>query len=113
MRGSGMPTRRLGRNKPRFVYPIFLWGSLLIFGLQVLGYYWFGFHITGDPRRFGPELDLLLILALLEGLRHVWTRHHAAAAILTLACFTASARYLSRPWAVFQPAPDYRSRVEY
>lgn len=104
---------RLGRNKPRSVYPVFLWGSLMIFGLQVLGYYWFGFHITGDPRRFAPELDLLLILAWIEGLRSVWTRHRVLAVILTLACFTASAPYLSRPWAVFLPALDYRSRVEY
>jgi hypothetical protein len=104
---------RRGRNQPEFTYTIFLWGSLLIFGLEVLGSYWLGFRVIGEPLRFVPELDLLLNLALVEGLRRLWLKHRRVAVVATLACFSASVLYLSRPWAVFRPDRDYRSRIEY
>src|SRR5207302_6371701 len=62
---------RLGRNRPQRNYLNFLFGALLIFSLQVLGNYWFGFRIAGEPLRFVPELDLLMILAAIEGLRRL------------------------------------------
>ena len=63
----------MGRPRDRKVsaWSIFVAGSLLFFAVEVLGQAWFDFRITGEPKRFVPELDIVLILAAVEGIRRL------------------------------------------
>jgi hypothetical protein len=101
------------RQRPECAYPIFLAGSLAIFAVEVCGYHWFGANLVGDPTRFVPELDLLLNLALVEGLRRLWRVRRTAAVVCAALCCSGSLTYLVSPWAVFHPDTDHRRRVEY
>jgi hypothetical protein len=98
-------------------YAVFLAGSVLVFSLVVAGHYYLGFRVVGEPHRFVPELDLVLILAVAEILRRLagmnwqWGRLVVAAAVL--AALAGSYPYLRRPWSVFVADPNYRSRIEY
>ena len=108
---------RLARGRKERAWRVFVAGAALFFGLQVIGSYYFDFRLTGEPHRLVPELDLILILLAIEGLRPLagasarWKQ--ALAAILVLAAFGAGWRYLARPWSVFAADPDYTARVEY
>jgi hypothetical protein len=108
---------RLARGRKDRAWRVFVAGAALFFGLQVIGKYYFDFRITGEPHRLVPELDLILILLAIEGLRMLagasarWKQ--ALAAILVLAAFGAGWRYLARPWSVFAADPNYTARREY
>lgn len=94
-------------------WSVFVAGSLLFFSVEVIGQFWFHFRIAGEPMRFVPEFDIVLILALTEVIRRLWTFRRWAAVAVTVLCFSFSARYLARPWSVFSADPDYTKRVEY
>ncbi len=94
-------------------WSVFVAGSLLFFAVQVLGQFWFKFRITGEPMRFVPEFDMVLILAIVEVIRRLWLMKRWVAIAVTVLCFTFSAKYLSKPWSVYSADPDYRQRVEY
>ena len=105
----GYVSARLVRGRKEFAWRVFVCGAALFFSLDVIGNYYFGFRVAGEPHRFVPELDLALILVSVELLRG--RRIVAAAAVM--AAFSAGYLYLSRPWAVFVADPDYRARIEY
>lgn len=94
-------------------WALFIAASLLFFSVEVLGQYFLDFRITGEPMRFVPELDLLLILAIVEGLRWLWLVRRWVAVVVTIAGFSFAARYLAAPWSVYSADPDYTKRVEY
>ena len=77
--------------------------------LEVLGNYYFGFRVAGEPHRFVPELDLVLILLSVEVLRN----RRMVALVAVIVGFGAGYLYLSRPWSVIEADPDYRTRAEY
>ncbi len=102
-----------GRRRKVSAWSIFLAGSLLLFAVDVLGQAWFDFRITGEPKRFVPELDIVLILAAGEGIRRLARVRQWAAVAVTALCFAFSASYLAKPWSVYSSDPDYRRRIEY
>jgi hypothetical protein len=102
-----------GRVRKVSVWRVFVAGSLLFFAVDVLGQAWFDFRIAGEPKRFLPELDILLILGATEAIRSLWFFKRWAAVAVTALCFAFSANYLAKPWSVYTADPDYRRRVEY
>jgi hypothetical protein len=97
-------------------YPVFLAGSLLVFGLNVIGHFYFNFRVMGEPHRLIPELDLVMLLACTEILRRWWNWHLvarlAAAAVIVGALWTAR-HYVRHARELYPRTPDYRARVEY
>src|SRR5262249_49881820 len=96
---------------------IFAAGFAYFFLVNVLGNYFLGFRIAGEPLRLVPELDLALILLVAEALRRM--RNHnavawrAAALVLLIAALAPALGYLRHPWVLFDVDPNYRDRVEY
>ena len=99
------------RREPE--WPVFLFGSLFFFSVGVLGNKWFNFRIAGEPMRFLPEVDLLLILAVAEGLRRLSTSHRRLAILATAICFAFAIPYVRHAWKVYPVEADYKRRVEY
>jgi hypothetical protein len=98
-------------------YTIFISGAALCFSCIVIGHYYLGFRVVGEPHRFVPELDLVLILGGVEGLRWLsnhgkpWTR--VLAAVIVIGAFATAGQYVNHPWSVFIPDMNFRSRIEY
>lgn len=105
------------RGKAARAWPLFVAGSALFFSLIVLGWYSWDLRLIGEPIRFIPELDLALILLLLEVLGWLWTRRSPATRLFVigvpLCVLLLTKPYWRHPWAVYQPDPDYRQRIEY
>lgn len=107
---------RMARGQPSRTYPVFLCGSVLVLGLIVIGFYWVGFRAAGNAARLVPELDLVLILAAVEGIRRLWSRGggmRLALAFLVAISLASAGRWVSRAWTVYPRELDYRTRVEY
>jgi hypothetical protein len=111
-------TRQLGSRRRDRTWAIFIAGCAILLSLNVVGNYFFNFRITGEPHRWIPELDLVLILMGATVLLWMW-RHPsrrsfriAAAAVVLVALLTTKS-YVRHAWQIFREAPDYRSRVEY
>lgn len=115
--GFGALTWRLARSRKCGAPALFLAGGALSFGLVVIGHYYAGFRVVGEPHRFVPELDLVLILALAALLQRLSAsagrKTRWAAILAVVAAFAASYPYLSAPWSIFVSDPDYRRRPEY
>ena len=94
-------------------WSIFVAGSLLFFAVEVLGQFFFHFRITGEPLRFVPELDIVLILGAVEAIRRLGRIQRWAALAIAVLCFGFAAKYLAAPWSVYSADPDYTRRVEY
>lgn len=99
---------------------VFVTGSMLFFGLSVLGEYYFGFKELGEPWRLIPELDMAIILFLAEILRRAWQRAahppyvvRAAIVLLALVACWPVREFIRHPWFLYVKEPDYRTRVEY
>ena len=113
----------IASRKPGRAYAVFLAGSLLFFGLNVLGYFYFGFAVMGQPHRWLSEFDLVLTLAVAELVHRLWvwpvrlpgrvwiTR--AVAMLIILFAFWPARHYIRHAWQLYPPASDYRQRVEY
>jgi len=108
-------TRRLAAGRPDREWPIFVTGAAGFLSLYVLGLYAFGFRVAGEPGRLIPELDLVLILACVEVLRHFWQRPRlrVALVLLTILAFSPSIRYLRHAWSPFPKAAPLESVYEY
>jgi hypothetical protein len=113
---------RATSGKPRRVYAVFVSGSLLFMGLNVLGNFYFNFRVAGEPLRLVPELDLALILAGVALLRQMWNwplaipsarLARAAAVIVVLYAAWLARHYVRHAWELYPRDPDYRQRVEY
>jgi len=103
-------------GKPRRAWTVFLGGSILFMGLNVVGNLWFHFRVVGEPQRLIPELEMVLCLAGAEALRRLWSQPRPLARVLTvivlLAATFTTRHYVRRAWELF-PRSDYRQRVEY
>ena len=110
-------------GKPARAYLVFLGGSLLFMGLNVVGYTRFNFRVIGEPHRLIPELDLAMTLAGAELLRRLWNWPAAAPSQVRLARTVVLIVVLGSAWValhsvrhsaeLYPPEPDYRQRVEY
>jgi len=114
---------RAASGKPQRANAVFVAGGLLFFGLNVLGHYYLGFRVIGEPGRLIPELDLAIILAAAETLRALWNWHFklparrrmARALALAVVLYAAwiGRHYVRHAWAIYPRERDYRNRVEY
>jgi hypothetical protein len=107
---------KLARRQPGRAWILFVCGAAAVFGLNVLGHRYFGFRILGEPERLVPELDLVIILLALEGLRRMWRRGVAlrvAAAAVVVASFWFFWPYMKRPWKLVTWDPRPQDRIEY
>lgn len=115
--GFGAATWRLGRDRKPIGAIVFLSGSALFFSLIVIGHYYAGFRVAGEPHRFVPELDLALILAIAAALQRLAGRGGAREGLVTGAvavlCLAVSYPYLRHPWSVYAADPNFRDRPEY
>ena len=116
-------SRRAASGKPERAYAVFVCGSLMFIGLNVLGHHYFGFRVIGEPGRWVPEFDLALTLAVVELLRRLWNWpargpsrvriSRALAALVVLFALWGARHYVRHAWELYPPEPDYRQRVEY
>ena len=108
---------RWALNRPQRTWAAFAIGCVLFFSLDVLGNYYFGFNVAGDPHRLVPELDLALVLGAALLLEWLWNRRHRAArvavCVIVAAALATTTGYIRRAWYVIARWPDYRTRVEY
>ena len=119
--GYAFGTWKLARGKPERAWTVFVLGALLFFSLDVLGNAWFNFRVIGEPGRLAPELDLVMILAALEGLRRLWRWRPArarfappvAAVVLIAGGFAPAWVYLDHARELYPLHNDYRQRIEY
>jgi hypothetical protein len=113
----GVAAGRWALNRPQRTWAVFAIGCVLFFSLDVLGNYYFGFDVAGDPHRLVPELDLALVLGAALLLEWLWNRRHRAARVAVCVIFAAALAtttgYIQRAWHVVARWPDYRTRVEY
>lgn len=114
---------RTASRKPDRTYSVFISGSLLFMGLNVLGHFYFNFRVIGEPHRLVPELDLALTLVGAELLRRLWNWRpampsrarlaRAAAVIIVLYSAWLARHYVRHAWELYPRELDYRQRVEY
>jgi hypothetical protein len=106
---------RLGRKRPDRAWSIFVAGAAALFSLDVLGFFAFGFLVSGQPHRFLPELDLALILGGVELLRVIWRRPGGMrpAILLAVMAFAPALLYLTNAWSPFRKAGKLEERYEY
>jgi hypothetical protein len=105
------------RFRENRTWALFVVGSLVFFGLNVVGHHFLNFRVIGEPGRLIPELDLVLILAAALLLEWLWRQPAlwlkiAVALVVTLA-FATTRHYIKHGRHVVEPWPDYQSRVEY
>jgi hypothetical protein len=106
---------RLGNGKPDREWSIFVAGAAVFLSLDVLGFYYLGFRIAGEPPRLVTELDLALILVFVEGVRMAWKhpRWHMAVAVMVVVAFVPAIRYLRHVWSPFPKAAPLSRTYEY
>ena len=90
-------------------------GAGIFLSLNVLGFYYFGFRVSGESARLVPELDLALILCAVEIVRAAWKRPRlrVPAVLLVLLAFSPAVRYLRHVWSPFPKAPPLDTIYEY
>jgi hypothetical protein len=105
------------RFRKNRTWVLFVVGSLLFFGLNVVGNHFLNFRVIGEPGRLIPELDLAIVLAAALLFEWLWRRPgpwlKIAVALVVLASFASARHYVRHVRQYIQPWPDYRSRVEY
>jgi hypothetical protein len=110
-------TDRWARGRKDRTWLVFLAGALLFTFVNVIGNYYLKFRIIGEPTRMVPELDVIIILAVVEGLRRLWALPkrtiRAAVVVFVLLTFNVSRHYVKRAWQIYIPEPEYQQRVEY
>jgi hypothetical protein len=119
---------RWGRGQPLRAWPVFVWGSFLAFTLNVLGHHFFNFRITGEALRLVPEMDLVMILLAIEGLRRLWSVEAAwwpgwfkrrawvtrsVAIALAAAALITAPLFVRKAWRLYPRELDYTKRIEY
>ena len=96
---------------------VFIVGSLVFFGLNVIGNHFWNFRVIGEPGRLIPELDLVIVLAAALLCEWAWRRPgpwlKIAVAVVVMVAFATTRHYIKNARHVIQPWPNYRSRVEY
>lgn len=109
---------RFARGRPELAWAVFLWASLVLYGVNVIGNYFFDFRVVGVPLRLVPELDFVIVLIAVEGLRRLWDRRpdlitRTAIAIVILLSFATTRHYVRHAWGIFASDPEPQQRVEY
>ncbi len=106
---------RFAARRPELEWRIFVAGSAFFLCIYVLGFYYFGFRVTGEAPRLIPELDLVLTIGAVEVLRPLWLRPklRIPVVLLTLLAFSPALRYLKHAWSPFPKSPPLENVYEY
>ena len=98
------------RTEPR-AYRVFLLGSVMLLGVNVLGYRWLHIRALAEPNRLEVEFDLILVLAMVELVRQLWDwsaqpgmrmrLSRALALILVLGGLWSARHYAKHAWEGF------------
>ncbi len=108
----GFVIERAGRGRPNSAWTLFVCGSAFFLAVDVLGYEFFHFMVSGNSQRLVPEMDLMLLLAWVEVLRGIWIRPAGRVIVVALPAFmvfASAAFYIGNPWIPFAgsaPLPD-------
>jgi hypothetical protein len=97
------------RRRSSPAWTVFVTGVALFLSLDILGYYYLGLTLVGDPPRLLPELDLALILVVVEVAR----RWRIATLLVTAAALLLSVPYLRHAWTPFPKSGPLESRYPY
>jgi hypothetical protein len=111
----GLFSWRFGGGRPDREWSVFVTGAAIVFGVYVLGFFYFGLRITGEPNRLVPELDLALILASVDVVRNLWKRPQLriGVAVLTVIAFAPAVRYIRHAWSPFPESRPLQTVYEY
>jgi len=90
-------------------WQVFVTGVALFLSLDILGYYYLGLTLVGDPPRLIPELDLALILVVVEVAR----RWRAATVLVAAAAMLLSVTYLRHAWTPFPKSGSIESQYPF
>lgn len=96
-------------------WTVFVAGAGFFLSLYVLGFFFFGLRVTGDPVRLIPELDLALLLVFFEAVRAIGKRPNLrllAAGACVLA-FWPAVRYVRHAYFPFPKVESLENRYEY
>jgi hypothetical protein len=113
----GFASYRLARAHKDRTWAVFIVGSLVFFGLNVIGNHFLNFRVMGEPGRLIPELDLVIILAAALLCEWAWRRPgpwlKIAVAVVVMVAFASTRHYIRHGRRIIQSWPNYQSRVEY
>jgi hypothetical protein len=106
---------RLGRGKPERAWTLFVGGAAFFLALDVIGYQYFHFMVSGNSQRLVPEMDLMMLLAWVELLRAGWSNRkwRIAVAVPAILVFGAALPYLQNVWAPFGKSGPLGDQYEY
>ena len=114
---SAVASYWFARFRKNRTWALFVVGSLVFFGLNVVGNHFLNFRVIGEPGRLVPELDLVIILAAALLGEWLWLRPgpwlKIAVALVVVVSFASARHYVRHVRQFIQPWPDYQSRVEY
>jgi hypothetical protein len=105
---------RWANRRPDRIWPVFVVGSALIFGVDVLGFFYIGVRVVGEPGRLAPELDLTLLLLMVLLITTLWKvrRLRPEAVVLTILMFLPAARYMKHVYSPFPRAVNWENQYE-
>lgn len=107
---------RWARGRPERAWPVFAMGTFAVFTLTVLGHYYFGFRVLGEPERLVPEFDCFFIILGTVVVGALWQRGIAAKwlaiGLVVLAIYPVKG-WVRRSWQYFPAPADYHERIEY
>ncbi len=90
-------------RRPDRIWPVFVMGSALILTVDVLGFFYFGARVLGEPFRLAPELDMALLLLLVLLITTFWRARtlRIEAVVLTIFMFVPAPTYLRHAYTIF------------
>ena len=107
---------RLARGKTGLAWINFCLGSLVIFGLNVIGNQYFDFRVFGEPGRLIPELEMVIFLAAgLLFARVSWRGRWWKIGTIAFAvvCLVPAYGYVAHAWQALPARSTYRNRAEF
>jgi hypothetical protein len=97
-------------------WPAFVLGSLTLYVLNVVGQYYIGFRVIGEPGRLVPELELAIFMAAALLFTWIFRRGgwwRAAAVMLALVCLLPGKGFIRRAWTLLPGRDDHTRRIEF
>jgi hypothetical protein len=108
-------TNRVSGDERRLrIWPSFVGGSALILSVYVIGFFWAGLRILGEPGRLAPELDFALLLLAVLVIDRLWAsgRMRVEAVVLGVLLFAPAVVYLQHAYSPFPRAANWETQYE-